>query len=366
MRNQMVKTLHSSHLGIVKCKSRARESLFWPGMASQIEEEVSRCSICALNSKQNPKESLMIITDTPGRPWSIVSTDLFEYRGGHYLVTIDHYSKWPEIARLENLSSTNTITHLKSQFSKYGIPDQLISDNGPQFSSKEFVNFARSYGFLHKTSSPHFAQSNGQAERTVQTVKNLLRKAKDPYKAMLAYRNTAIEDLGLSPAQLFLGRMLKTDIPTAEPLLHNPKMTQEINMRLKTRKWQQKINFDKHVSKTPLRDLNSHENVLMRNNNKWCPATVTDHHASPRSYILQDNSGRKFRRNRKHIRPTKAQIHVEEPVEPYVQEDIPTVQSTDDVPDQQKCSLTSSPCDNPVTTRSGRVIKQPERFKDCV
>jgi transposase InsO family protein len=170
MRHHMMRTLHSSHLGIVKSKSRARESLYWPGMVSQIEEEISRCSICALNSKQNPKES-MIVTDTPGRPWSIVSTDLFEYRGGHYLITIDHYSKWPEIARLENLSSANTITNLKSQFSKYGIPDILQSDNGPQFSSREFAEFVRDYGYVHKTTSPHYAQANGQVERTVQTVK---------------------------------------------------------------------------------------------------------------------------------------------------------------------------------------------------
>lgn len=269
----------------------------------------------------------MIITETPDRPWSFVSTDLFEYRGGHYFLSVDHYSKWPEIARLENLSSTNTITHLKSQFSKYGIPDTWISDNGPQFSSREFTNFSRSYGFVHKTSSPHFAQSNGQAERTIQTVKNLLKKATDPYKAILAYRNTSLEDLGLSPAQLFLGRMLKTDIPTAEQLLRNDKMSQEISMRLKTRKWQQKINFDKHATNTSLRVLKPNENVLMRNN-KWSPATVEDQHESPRSCILKDNTGRKFRRNRKHIRPTKAQIQDTEPSERFLQEIPPTFQST--------------------------------------
>jgi hypothetical protein len=103
----------------------------------------------------------------------------------------------------------------------------------------------------------------------------LLKKATDPYKALLAYRNTTNESLGLSPAQLFLGRMLKTDIPTAETLLHNDKMTQEINMRLKTRKWQQKINFDKHVANTPLRNLNPTKNVIFRNNDKWCPTTLT-------------------------------------------------------------------------------------------
>ena len=74
-------------------------------------------------------------------------------------------------------------------------------------------------GFIHKTSSPHFPQSNGQAERAVQTVKNLIKKAADPYKAIMDYRNTNIEDIVMSPSQLYLGRRIKTDIPvTTNPI----------------------------------------------------------------------------------------------------------------------------------------------------
>ena len=303
----MLKAIHASHLGIVKCKSRARESLFWPGISSQIEEEIEKCSTCALNQKQNPKQP-MLETDTPNRPWSIVSTDLLEFRGHHYLITVDHYSKWPELAKLDNLSSNNTISYLKSQFARYGVPDKLLSDNGPQYSSSLFAKFARDYGFIHVTTSPHYSQSNGQAERTVQTVKNMLRKAEDPYKALLAYRNTVLEDIGLSPAQLFLGRMLKTDIPTTEPLLSaNDKLSREITTKLKMRKWKQKEHYDKHAAKTPLRDLQRHEKVVMRNNNKWVPATVENYHETPRSYIVQ-HDGRRYRRNRIHIRPTQADI----------------------------------------------------------
>lgn len=91
MRSQILETLHSWHLRIVKCKARAREVLFWPGMSSQIEEEIAKCSTCAVNSKQNPKEP-MIITSTTDRSWSLVSIDLFEYRGGHYILCVDQYS----------------------------------------------------------------------------------------------------------------------------------------------------------------------------------------------------------------------------------------------------------------------------------
>ena len=124
--------------GIVKCKQRARDILFWPGMSSQIEEKVSQCSLCAQVQRAQPRE-LMIIQDLPDRMRSRVGTDLFEYNGVHYLLCVDYYSKWIEFAKLDNLTSGNIICHLKSQFARYGIPDELISDNGPQYASSAFT-----------------------------------------------------------------------------------------------------------------------------------------------------------------------------------------------------------------------------------
>ena len=109
---EMLNIIHSSHLSIVTCKSRAREVLYWPGMSSQIEDLIAKCEICAIHQRMNSKEPLPE-TETPSRPWSILSTDLFEFKGSNYLVVVDHYSKWPELALLDNLSSSTTITHLK-------------------------------------------------------------------------------------------------------------------------------------------------------------------------------------------------------------------------------------------------------------
>lgn len=100
LRNEMLDKIHSSHLGMVKCKSRAREVLFWPSMNSDIEEKVSRCAICAVNQPQNPKEPL-IPTEIPDRPWSKIGVDLFEFKGQHYLMSVDYFSKWPEINKLD-------------------------------------------------------------------------------------------------------------------------------------------------------------------------------------------------------------------------------------------------------------------------
>lgn len=133
-----------SRVGIVKCKSMARDTLYWPGMSVDIEKKIEMRRVCTEVSRKNPKEPLKE-TEIPDRSWSIVSTDLFEFNGQHYLVSADHYSKWPELAKLDNLSSSNTISYLKGQIARYGIPDRIISDNGPQFASEEFANFCKDY-----------------------------------------------------------------------------------------------------------------------------------------------------------------------------------------------------------------------------
>jgi transposase InsO family protein len=95
----------------------------------------------------------------------------YEIPDNDYLLLVDYYSKWPEVHKPDNLSSKNTIPYVKSTFSRNGVPDIFFTDNGCQFSSQEFKEFATEHGFTHRTSSPTYPQSNGQAERTVQTVK---------------------------------------------------------------------------------------------------------------------------------------------------------------------------------------------------
>ncbi|XP_033733604.1 uncharacterized protein K02A2.6-like [Pecten maximus] len=101
---------------------------------------------------------------------------------------------------------------MQSIFARHGIPETVVSDNGPQYTSEVFVKFAKEYGFCHETSSPYYPQGNGEAERAVQTIKRAIRKANDPYQALLAYRAIHLK-CGYSPAELLIGRRLRTTLP---------------------------------------------------------------------------------------------------------------------------------------------------------
>ena len=138
---------------------------------------------------------------------------LFEWEGQEFVLVVDYFSRYCEIGVLRKSTSQEVINHLKAIFARHGIPETVISDNGPQYSSAEFAKFAEDWGFTHITSSPKYPQSNGEAERMVQTTKNLLTKSDDPYEALLAYRATPLEN-GFSPAELCMGRRLRTTLPT--------------------------------------------------------------------------------------------------------------------------------------------------------
>ena len=178
---------------------------------------VQNCPECTRLSRQR-KEPLLG-TPLPEFPWKVVGTDLFELEKKHYLLIVDYFSRYPEVILMKSTTSTAVIDALKAVFSRHGIPEILRSDNGPQYASGEFAKFASTYGFKHTTSSPHYPQSNGQAERCVQTVKRLLVQSTDPYLSLMSYRATPLPWYGISPAELLMGRKIRTTIPlTAKQL----------------------------------------------------------------------------------------------------------------------------------------------------
>ena len=191
-------------------------------MSQDIEELIFKCSVCQEHRNKNQKEPLLP-QEVPDRPWSKLGADIFQFGNEQYLLIVDYYSEFFEISKLSDLKSVNVITHCKSQFARHGIPDIFMSDNGTQFDSREFREFADEYGFELKTISPTYPQSNGMAEKSITNSKKTAEKAKkdgrDPYLALLDVRNTPRDKHLGSPVQRLMGRRTKTTLPTSETLL---------------------------------------------------------------------------------------------------------------------------------------------------
>ena len=152
MRRDLLNHIHASHLGIAKCKRRAREALFWLGMLQEVHQMVSNCPTCDTYQNGQPSETLRP-TETPELSWKEIASDLFEWQRAHYTATIDYYSKYIEVEPLRDMSATSSIEALKSQFARHGIPQLIRTGNGPQYSSREFAELCGKYVVQHKTSS---------------------------------------------------------------------------------------------------------------------------------------------------------------------------------------------------------------------
>ncbi|XP_038074813.1 uncharacterized protein K02A2.6-like [Patiria miniata] len=271
------------------------------------------------------------------------------------MVLVDYYSNFIEVNKLASTKSSAVITCCKQQFSRYGIPDELITDNGPQFTSAEFRQFTKDYGIKHTTSSPLYPQSNGRAEKAVQTAKNLIKKAKvdkaDPHLALLDYRNTPRDGLP-SPAQLFLGRRTQTQLPTSAKLLE-PHTFTGIPQQLHKHQMKQKYYYDQ--SSKPLPQLSPGDKVHVREEKTWKPVVVSSNADAPRSYIVTKPNGHTYRRNRRDL--SKSYRH-----------DQPDNTANSGQPlnsnnDNQGQIQTAS---SPTTTRYGRTIKLPSYLEHFV
>lgn len=383
-RPYIIERSHLSHMGVNSCINRARSVVFWPKMTSQIADYISQCKVCAKYKNDQSKEPLLS-HEIPSRPWEKVGCDLFMHNGKDYLITVDYYSNFFEIDRLENKRAPEVIKKLKTHASRYGLFSTLISDGGPPFSSNEFYNFSHEYDFVHIFSSPRFPQSNGLAEKSVCTAKRLMTKAHesstDIYLALLEYRNTPSAFFHKSPAQRFLQRTTRTLMPIKKSLLQVPGSDQnQQSMKLAKSSQAYYYNRDSHI-KPPLEE-NQTVRVKLDNNSNFLPARVIQK-LPFRSYKVQLEDNRIFRRNRRHIRTSNEApiVHHDSSTDIY---DVPTQQiapppsppSTPVVNMTQNTVAsvkenTAAPIKSIIKadtnmkhTRSGRIVRLPVRFQD--
>ena len=264
LRAETLSKLHEGHQDIVRCRLRAKISVWWPGISKQLTGFIERCPECTRDAK--PAREPLIPTSLPSYPWQKVAADIFTLKGQEYLVMV-YFSRYPEVQKLKSTTPQGIVNVLKVAFARHGIPETFRSDNGPQFSSQEFKDFANKYNFQHCTSSPHFPSSNGQAERAVQTVKNLLKNATDPFLALLSYRATPLPWCGRSPSELLMGRKIRSTLPTSIMTL-TPQWPylNEFRQANQEYKQQQKRDFDERHRVRDLPDIPDNTDVWITTN----------------------------------------------------------------------------------------------------
>ena len=157
LRSEMKSILHQGHLGIENCKKRARQALFWPLVNKELKDMISKCPTCLTYRNRQPSET-PIKPEIPNYPWTKCAADLFCLQGHYYLLIVDYYSKFIATENLANLQSETVINKCKKVLSQFGIPKELIPDNGSEFSSHKCSSFLKTWDIIHKTISPHYHQ----------------------------------------------------------------------------------------------------------------------------------------------------------------------------------------------------------------
>ena len=255
----------------------------------------NKCETC-IRYRPEIKEPLMALSFPQGEVWDRVGTDLFEFNKQDYLIVVDYTSRWFEIRHLEDTTPGHVIRQMCSIFATHGIPNVVVSDNGPQYASKEFKEFTEDWGFTHVTSSPLHPQANGEAERAVQTAKNILRKNVNPYLGMLAYRTAPLRN-GLTPCELLMNRKLRTTLPTTrENLKSKPVDREALQEKEQQYRDQYTENYNHRHRTVALPSLKVGDRVFIRDQNRH--GEVREKLKEPRSYKVVTEGGTTIRRNR--------------------------------------------------------------------
>lgn len=238
LENKILAWFHRDHIGIVRTKM-LKSYCWWPEMDLAIEKFISFCEIC--------QETKNFTNSTKLLPWPAaphnffrVSIDFFHKHNVTFLILVDSRSKWIDVKlMLQDTNARSKICALKEIFSVIGLPVQLVSDNGPPFNSTEFLSFCTANGITPIKSPPYHPQSNGLAERGVQTVKKGLEKLllfntkghispelvqEKLANFLFSYRNNSPStSTGLTPAECIFKTKPRTAFDLIKPSSHTNK-----------------------------------------------------------------------------------------------------------------------------------------------
>ena len=174
MRHDCLEMLHMPHLGVQKTLLRAHTSVFWPGMTADINAQISNCSAC--QKFQSRQQAETVGNELPTTQlWTCLATDIFEHGGKLYLIVVDQFSKFLVVCKVSNHSSEQTVVTSLQIFSEFGVPNEIHSDKGTNFTSQLFMSFCKGLDVKLSFSSAYHHIGNS-AERAVCIIKNIMKK----------------------------------------------------------------------------------------------------------------------------------------------------------------------------------------------
>ena len=290
-RSDIISELHDQHPGIVRMKMLSRIHVWYPGIDVDIEKCGKSCHECQ-NHKTKPVKTFIHPWNWPTKPFDRVHVDFFTLYNYDYLLLVDSHSKWLEVERMQRTTSTKTIQTLRRWFAQFGTPVQLVSDNGPQFTSDEFAQFIKGHQIKHIRSSAYHPSSNGGAERFVQTVKNGFKKchmdtgdvSRKLDNFLFKYRTTPSTVTGRTPSELFLNRQIRSRLEILKPEVVSVRKD-EVAARMANYNDKMRNNT---IGRQPVRQFQIGDKVLVKNHigtKKWILGRIAKKIAD-RTYLV--------------------------------------------------------------------------------
>lgn len=304
LRDPIIKQLHKGHPGIVNMKSIARSYVYWPGIDKQLEEFVKQCSSCQEVAKQ-PTKTLLHSWPIPSEAWERVHADYAGPLNGKYLlIIVDAFSKFPVVYVTNSTSTQTTIDKLSDCFGLLGNPGKLVTDNATNFKSAKFEEFCAQRGIVHTTSPAFHPQSNGQAERFVDTIKRSLKKMKGEGRVeeilptfLQVYRSTPNYSSShkQAPADMIFRHKFRTNWRLLEPpkdiaIERNEKQENQFNKKHGAIK----KSFNRGDKVAVMRFYNNKRN--------WCNATIIEKVGNVLYNVLLQHNGKLIRAHSNQMR----------------------------------------------------------------
>ncbi|XP_062539263.1 uncharacterized protein K02A2.6-like [Armigeres subalbatus] len=324
---KVLELAHEGHPGIVVMKRRLRQKVWWPSMDKEVEAFVKRCKDCTIVSSLGPPEPL-IQTKMPDKPWCHIAIDFMgPLPSGHnLLVLVDYFSRFVEVVVMKETTATLTIQALHETFCRYGIPESLKSDNGPQFVSEALTQFCKGFGIHLRKSTPYWPQANGEVERANRALKKRLQISQENPKSdwkwdlrmyLLMYNSTPHSTTGVAPSALMFGRVLRDKLPSLPGI--RLKAPEEARDKDQERKLKQGEYADKRRQAEPS-SLKEGDIVVARRTLK---ENKLSSNFGPEEFVItkrngsdvtieSTETGRTFHRNVSHLKPLLRPQTIEE------------------------------------------------------